>query len=60
MRASRALRRSVAAGSMAYSPVTQPSPLPFKKSGTLSSTVAVQSTRVSPMWIITEASGFFR
>ena len=35
-------------GSIEYSAVTQPSPLPFIQRGTSSSTDAVQSTRVSP------------
>ncbi len=34
---------------MAYSAVTQPSPLPRRKGGTLSSTEAVQMTRVFPV-----------
>jgi hypothetical protein len=38
----------VARGSMAYSAVTQPSPLPLRQRGTPSVTVAVQSTLVSP------------
>src|SRR5262249_20177996 len=40
-------------GSMPYSLVTQPLPLPFKKGGTPSSTVAVQITRVLPSSIST-------
>jgi hypothetical protein len=39
---------------MAYSPVTQPFPVPFRKGGTLSSTVAVQITLVLPNSINTE------
>jgi hypothetical protein len=46
--ASRSLRVWVARGSMPYSAVTQPSPLPFLWPGTFSSTDAVHSTRVSP------------
>ena len=42
--ASRSLRVWVARGSMPYSAVTQPSPLPRLCGGTLSSTDAVQST----------------
>ena len=47
--ASRSLRVWVERGSMPYSAVTQPSPLPFLCGGILSSTLAVHSTRVSPM-----------
>jgi hypothetical protein len=36
---------------MAYSAVTQPWPLPFRKGGTVSSTLAVQITRVFPVAI---------
>jgi len=50
---SRAMRCSVARGSMPYSPVTQPFPWPFKNEGTPSSTVAVQMTRVLPISIST-------
>ena len=46
---SRALRRPVEAGSMAYSAVTQPCPLSRRKGGTDSSTLAVQMTRVLPV-----------
>src|SRR3546814_1279703 len=46
--ASRLPRVWVARGSMPYSPVTHPSPLPRRKGGTRSSTDAVQSTRVLP------------
>jgi hypothetical protein len=42
------VRSSVARGSIPYSPVTHPLPLPFRKLGTPSSTVAVQITRVLP------------
>jgi hypothetical protein len=38
---------------MAYSAVTQPQPVPFWKPGTLSSTVALQMTRVEPISIRT-------
>ena len=46
--ASRLPRVWVARGSMPYSAVTQPWPLPRRNGGTLSSTEAVTSTRVSP------------
>ena len=46
--ASRLPRVWVARGSMPYSAVTQPWPLPRRKGGTFSSTDAVHSTRVSP------------
>ena len=46
--ASRGVRSSVARGSMPYSAVTQPLPLPLRNCGTPSSTVAVQMTRVLP------------
>ena len=45
---SRALRSPVEAGSIAYSAVTQPRPRPRIQAGTLSSTEAVQITRVRP------------
>ena len=48
---SRCLRRPVEAGSMAYSAVSQPQFLPFRKGGTPSSTEAVQITRVPPVSI---------
>ena len=43
-RASRAPRVWVARGSMPYSAVTQPVPLPLRNGGTFSSTLAVHST----------------
>ena len=46
--ASRPVRVDVARGSMPYSAVTQPWPLPRRNGGTRSSTDAVQITRVSP------------
>ena len=46
--ASRPVRVDVARGSMPYSAVTQPCPLPRRNGGTRSSTEAVQITRVSP------------
>ena len=54
--ASRALRVLVARGSMPYSAVTQPWPLPFRNGGTFSSTLAVHSTLVSPNSTSTEPS----
>jgi hypothetical protein len=54
--ASRSERVLVARGSMPYSAVSQPSPLPFRKAGTFSSTLAVQITRVSPNSTSTEPS----
>ena len=46
--ASRLPRVWVARGSMPYSAVTHPWPLPRRNGGTFSSTLAVHSTRVSP------------
>ena len=46
--ASRLLRVWVERGSMPYSAVTQPRPLPFIQRGTFSSTLAVTSTWVWP------------
>ncbi len=54
--ASRIVRCPVARGNMPYSAVIQPSPLPLRNSGTRSSTVAVQITRVRPTSIKTEPS----
>ena len=51
-------RVDVARGSMPYSAVTQPWPRPFRKGGTLSSTLALHSTRVSPMQASTEPSAW--
>src|SRR5688572_4822365 len=48
MLASRRVRSLVARGSMPYSAVTQPLPVPFSQPGTGSPTLAVQSTCVSP------------
>ena len=45
---SRRTRSSVEPGSIEYSAVTHPSPLPFIQRGTLSSIEAVQSTLVRP------------
>jgi hypothetical protein len=44
------LRWSVEPGSMPYSEVTQPVPRPRIHGGTLSSTMAVQISRVLPCW----------
>jgi hypothetical protein len=43
---------------MPYSAVTQPEPLPFRKGGTFSSTLAVQRTFVWPTSISTEPSAW--
>ena len=56
--ASRAPRVWVARGSIPYSAVTQPEPLPLRKPGTFSSTLAVHSTRVSPNSTSTEPSAW--
>ena len=50
------LRVCVARGSMPYSAVTQPRPVLRRKDGTVSSTLAVHSTRVSPNSTSTEPS----
>ncbi len=55
-RVSRGVRLSVEAGSMAYSPVTQPVPRPIIQGGTLSCTVAAHSTTVCPNLHSTEPS----
>ncbi len=52
--ASRCLRSPVEAGSIPYSAVTQPRPLPASHRGTLSCAEAVQITRVSPIEIRAE------
>jgi hypothetical protein len=54
--ASRAVRVSVERGSMLYSAVIQPLPVPFIKPGTLSSMDAVHITRVLPTSIRAEPS----
>jgi len=54
--ASRAVRVCVARGSMPYSAVIQPWPLPRRNGGTVSSTLAVHSTCVSPNSTSTEPS----
>ena len=57
--ASRRIRVLVARGSIPYSAVSQPCPLPLRNGGTPSSTLAVHSTRVSPAAISTEPSACF-
>ncbi len=54
--ASRRIRVFVERGNIPYSAVSQPCPLPFRNSGTPSSTLAVQTTRVWPASISTEPS----
>ncbi len=54
--ASRAERVCVARGSIPYSAVTQPLPLPLRNGGTRSSIDAVQSTRVKPSEMSAEPS----
>ena len=54
--ASRWLRSVPARGSMLYSAVTQPAPLPRIQPGTRSSIVAAQITRVSPTRMRTDPS----
>ena len=56
--ASRSLRVCVERGSIPYSAVSQPSPLPRLCGGTFSSTDAVHSTRVSPNETSTEPSAW--
>ena len=53
---SRSPRVLVARGSMAYSAVTQPSPLPRRHLGTSSVALAAHSTRVAPNSMSTEPS----
>ena len=50
------MRVCVARGSMPYSAVTQPCAWPRRNDGTLSSTLAVHSTRVAPNPTSTEPS----
>src|SRR5580658_6022143 len=57
---SRGVRLVVARGSMEYSAVTQPLPLPRRNCGTESSTVAAHSTRVWPTAISAEPSAVCR
>ena len=54
--ASRSIRSGLDRGSIAYSAVTQPFPLPFIQRGTFSSTVAAHSTWVSPILIKADPS----
>jgi len=58
--ASRWLRSVPALGSIEYSAVIQPPPLPRIQPGTRSSIVAAQITRVSPTRIRTDPSANFR
>ena len=53
---SRSLRVLVDRGSIAYSAVTQPWPLPRRQRGTSSVTLAAHSTRVAPNSTSTEPS----
>ena len=52
----RGVRVPVARGSMPYSAVTQPLPVLRSQPGTRSSTLALHSTRVRPMWTSAEPS----
>src|SRR5690606_26939144 len=56
--ASLGVRSSVARGSMPYSAVTHPMPLPRRHWGTRSSTVAVHTTLVSPISVRTQPSAY--
>jgi hypothetical protein len=58
--ASRGERVLVARGSMPYSAVTQPSPLPLRNGGTFSSKLTAHTTRVSPTSTRQEPSACFR
>ncbi len=58
--ASRVVRVLVARGSMPYSAVTQPLPVPRRNGGTRSSTEAVQITFVWPTSMSTEPSAWVR
>jgi hypothetical protein len=53
------MRPWVDLGNIPYSPVTQPLPLPRKKEGALSSSVAVQRTCVSPNLMKHDPSAYF-
>ena len=55
---SRSFRVFVDLGSMAYSAVTQPSPLPRRQRGSSSVTLAAQSTRVAPNSTSTDPSAW--
>ena len=54
---SRSLRVCVAEGSIAYSAVSQPSPLPWRQRGTPSVTLAAHSTVVCPNETSTDPAG---
>ena len=56
---SRSFRVRVARGSIEYSAVTQPRPLPLRQRGTPCCTDAEQSTVVSPKLISAEPSAYF-
>ena len=56
---SRSFRVSVARGSIEYSAVTQPRPLPLRQRGTPCCTDAEQSTLVSPKLINADPSAYF-
>ena len=56
---SRSLRVRVARGSIEYSAVTQPRPLPLRQRGTPCTTDAAHSTLVSPNSISAEPSAYF-
>ncbi len=56
---SRSVRSAVARGSIEYSAVTQPVPLPRRCGGTRSAMVAAHSTRVSPNCTMHEPSAHF-
>ena len=56
--ASRRMRSWVERGSMPYSAVTQPLPVPFRKGGAFSSRLAVTSTWVSPNFTRQEPSAW--
>jgi hypothetical protein len=56
---SRLLRVCVERGSIAYSAVSQPWPLPVRNPGTPDSTLAAHSTQVSPSLISAEPSACF-
>ena len=54
------MRVCVERGSMLYSAVTQPDPVPRKNAGTRFSTLAAQSTLVSPTLISADPSAWRR
>jgi hypothetical protein len=57
--APRGFRSRVEPGSIAYSAVTHPWPVPRRKSGTLCATVAVHMTRVRPISMSTDPGAVF-